>query len=95
MLISGTFCCQVKNVKNLTLHQPRPRGTTVYWLTLTGPHDQKTIRHNVMANLDSILSARHIQNMSDAAQFEPHWGYADRALPCTNDKGSCEFLDLV
>ncbi|PTB64960.1 hypothetical protein BBK36DRAFT_1177949 [Trichoderma citrinoviride] len=33
--------------------------------------------------------------MSDASQIEPHWGYADRALPCTNDKGSCEYLDLV
>ncbi|KAL7940791.1 ferric reductase like transmembrane component domain-containing protein [Trichoderma barbatum] len=33
--------------------------------------------------------------MNDAAHLEPHWGYADRALPCTNDKGSCEYLDLV
>ncbi|EGR44885.1 uncharacterized protein TRIREDRAFT_23353 [Trichoderma reesei QM6a] len=33
--------------------------------------------------------------MSDATQLEPHWGYADRALPCTSDKGSCEYLDLV
>ncbi|TFB01135.1 Ferric reductase transmembrane component 3 [Trichoderma ghanense] len=48
-----------------------------------------------MAGSHSVLGARHIQNMSDAAQLEPHWGYADRALPCTNDKGSCEYLDLV
>ncbi|SCV54648.1 related to ferric reductase FRE2 precursor [Fusarium fujikuroi] len=41
------------------------------------------------------LDARHIQNMSEAKTLEPHWGYADRALPCTNDKGSCEYLDLV
>ncbi|KXJ86001.1 ferric reductase like transmembrane component-domain-containing protein [Microdochium bolleyi] len=39
------------------------------------------------------LEARHIQNMSDAQQLEPHWGYADRVLPCTSD--SCEYLDLV
>lgn len=41
------------------------------------------------------LGARHIQNMSEATELEPHWGYADRAIPCTNDKGSCEYLDLV
>ncbi|KAJ4255539.1 hypothetical protein NW762_009536 [Fusarium torreyae] len=41
------------------------------------------------------LDARHIQNMSEATSLEPHWGYADRAIPCTNDKGSCEYLDLV
>ncbi|KAH7028965.1 ferric-chelate reductase [Microdochium trichocladiopsis] len=39
------------------------------------------------------LEGRHIQNMSAAMQLEPHWGYADRALPCTGD--SCEYLDLV
>ncbi|KEF51901.1 uncharacterized protein A1O9_11890 [Exophiala aquamarina CBS 119918] len=33
--------------------------------------------------------------MSEAAALEPHWGYADRAVPCTNDKGSCEYLDVV
>ncbi|CZS84795.1 unnamed protein product [Fusarium graminearum] len=41
------------------------------------------------------LDARHIQNMSEAQTLVPHWGYANRALPCTNDKGSCEYLDLV
>lgn len=41
------------------------------------------------------LGARHIQNMSEAESVEPHWGYADRMVPCTNDKGSCEYLDLV
>ncbi|KAM0426909.1 hypothetical protein ACHAPT_007807 [Fusarium lateritium] len=47
-----------------------------------------------MASLHQ-LGARHIQNMSEAKTLEPHWGYADRAVPCTNDKGSCEYLDLV
>lgn len=41
------------------------------------------------------LTARHIQNFSEAASLEPHWGYADRAVPCTNDAGSCEYLDVV
>jgi NAD(P)H-flavin reductase len=27
--------------------------------------------------------------------MQPHWGYATRILPCTNDKGSCEYLDAV
>lgn len=41
------------------------------------------------------LNARHIQNYSAAAILVPHWGYAERALPCTNDAGSCEYLDAV
>ncbi|KAJ4290078.1 hypothetical protein N0V88_006584 [Collariella sp. IMI 366227] len=41
------------------------------------------------------LTPRHIQNFSEAATLEPHWGYADRALPCTNDPGSCAYLDVV
>ncbi len=41
------------------------------------------------------LTSRHIQNMSEAAALEPHWGYADRAVPCTNDARSCAYLDVV
>jgi hypothetical protein len=41
------------------------------------------------------LTPRHIQNLSEAASLEPHWGYADRAVPCTNDPGSCAYLDVV
>ncbi|KAH6854683.1 ferric reductase like transmembrane component-domain-containing protein [Chaetomium sp. MPI-CAGE-AT-0009] len=41
------------------------------------------------------LTPRHIQNLSEATALEPHWGYADRAVPCTNDPGSCAYLDLV
>jgi NAD(P)H-flavin reductase len=50
-----------------------------------------------MASLRSVaaLSARHIQDMSQATALEPHWGYADRSIPCTNDVGSCEYLDAV
>lgn len=42
-----------------------------------------------------LLSARHIQNFSEASALEKHWGYVDRAVPCTNDPGSCEYLDQV
>ncbi|RDA88814.1 hypothetical protein CP532_5451 [Ophiocordyceps camponoti-leonardi (nom. inval.)] len=42
-----------------------------------------------------MLRPRHIQNHSDAAAHEPHWGYPDRAVPCTNDAGSCAYLDVV
>ncbi|KAK8858381.1 hypothetical protein IAR55_002608 [Kwoniella newhampshirensis] len=42
-----------------------------------------------------MLDARHIQDYSDAASLEPHWGYADRVVPCTNDAGSCAYLDVV
>lgn len=48
-----------------------------------------------MASSFPKLDARHIQNMSEATSLEPHWGYADRAVPCTNDPGSCAYLDLV
>lgn len=41
------------------------------------------------------LVPRHIQNFSEAKSLEPHWGYADRALPCTNDAASCEYLTSV
>lgn len=33
--------------------------------------------------------------MSEAKILQHHWGYADRALPCTNDAGSCSYLDSV
>ncbi|KAK2062114.1 ferric reductase like transmembrane component [Colletotrichum caudatum] len=45
--------------------------------------------------LKSQLAARHIQDFSDAASLEPHWGYSDRVVPCTNDAGSCAYLDVV
>ncbi len=41
------------------------------------------------------LSLRHIQNFSEAESLQHHWGYASRAVPCTNDPGSCEYLDSV
>ncbi|KAK7740833.1 hypothetical protein SLS62_010977 [Diatrype stigma] len=41
------------------------------------------------------LSVRHIQDPTTAEGMEPHWGYVDRVLPCTNDIGSCEYLDAV
>ncbi|WWC59258.1 uncharacterized protein I303_101808 [Kwoniella dejecticola CBS 10117] len=42
-----------------------------------------------------MIEPRHIQDYSSAASLEPHWGYADRVVPCTNDAGSCEYLDVV
>lgn len=38
---------------------------------------------------------RHIQNAADAKYEIEYWGYAVRMLPCTNDAGSCEYLDAV
>ena len=43
----------------------------------------------------TLLQPRHIQNLSEASSIQHHWGYADRAVPCTNDAGSCEYLDVV
>ncbi len=42
-----------------------------------------------------LLASRHIQNYSEADSLEPHWGYYSRVIPCTNDAGSCEYLDQV
>ncbi|KAI2608780.1 ferric reductase like transmembrane component-domain-containing protein [Hypoxylon fragiforme] len=48
-----------------------------------------------MATMEDGLFARHIQNFSEATSTEKHWGYVDRAVPCTNDAGSCAYLDQV
>ncbi|TPX09698.1 uncharacterized protein E0L32_009037 [Thyridium curvatum] len=41
------------------------------------------------------MEVRHIQDPSTASSFELHWGYPSRVVPCTNDRGSCEYLDVV
>jgi predicted ferric reductase len=41
------------------------------------------------------LSARHIQDHANASSMVPYWGYADRVMPCTNDIGSCQYLEAV
>jgi NAD(P)H-flavin reductase len=41
------------------------------------------------------VQAAHIQNMSEAASLKTHWGYPSRVVPCSNDPGSCEYLDSV
>ncbi|KAI1536083.1 ferric reductase [Pyrenophora tritici-repentis] len=44
---------------------------------------------------EMLVPRAHIQNFSEASTVEPHWGYSVRLVPCTNDKGSCEYLDIV
>lgn len=42
------------------------------------------------------LVTRHIQDHGQAnTTTKKYWGYAERILPCTNDAGSCEYLDAV
>ncbi|RYP22110.1 hypothetical protein DL765_001869 [Monosporascus sp. GIB2] len=48
-----------------------------------------------MAEVGHLQHARHIQDPSTAKSLEPHWGYAERVVPCMNDPGSCEYLDAV
>lgn len=43
----------------------------------------------------SLNARAHIQEESSNSTLESHWGYVDRILPCTNDAGSCEYLDAV
>lgn len=46
---------------------------------------------------DHLTGRAHIQNFTgaNASNVQHHWGYADRIVPCTNDAGSCEYLDVV
>lgn len=46
---------------------------------------------------DHLIGRAHIQNFTgaDSSNVEHHWGYADRIVPCTNDAGSCEYLDDI
>ncbi|KAI0403996.1 ferric reductase like transmembrane component-domain-containing protein [Xylaria palmicola] len=48
-----------------------------------------------MTSHGGLLTSRHIQNESEAESLEPHWGYFSRVRPCTNDAGSCAYLDQV
>lgn len=45
--------------------------------------------------MDSLVKRQHIQHADAESKLEPHWGYANRILPCTNDLGTCEYLDGV
>lgn len=45
--------------------------------------------------LEDLAKRQHIQDHDTAQTLEPHWGYADRVLPCVVDAGSCEYLDVV
>lgn len=46
---------------------------------------------------DHLIGRAHIQNFTNvnSSNIQHHWGYADRIVPCTNDAGSCEYLDVV
>ena len=41
------------------------------------------------------MKRQHIQHAEATSKLEPHWGYANRIIPCTNDHGTCEYLDGV
>lgn len=44
----------------------------------------------------SSISGRHIADPATSnSTIQSHWGYVERILPCTNDAGSCEYLDAV
>ena len=45
--------------------------------------------------LSTLWRRQHIQDHSKATAVELHWGYPDRVVPCTNDVGSCQYLDGV
>jgi hypothetical protein len=45
--------------------------------------------------MSSFFHSRRIQEADNTSTLIPHWGYASRVLPCTNDAGSCEYLDAV
>ncbi|KAK2756700.1 hypothetical protein FQN54_005146 [Arachnomyces sp. PD_36] len=43
----------------------------------------------------AIVDRRHIQDEAAAESQIPHWGYPSQVVPCTNDQGTCEYLDGV
>lgn len=47
------------------------------------------------ATQPGLAPRQHIQDIAGAESVRPHWGYADRVVPCANDPGSCEYLDVV
>jgi hypothetical protein len=47
------------------------------------------------SNEHQLVVPRHIQDHTNASSEIYYWGYATRVFPCTNDKGSCEYLDAV
>lgn len=51
--------------------------------------------HNVSDEHRHLVQRQHIQDHAMAQEIRPYWGYADRILPCTNDKGTCEYLESV
>ncbi|KAK2800051.1 hypothetical protein FQN50_008290 [Emmonsiellopsis sp. PD_5] len=41
------------------------------------------------------VGPRHIQDPASAESLIPHWGYPGQVMPCTNDPGSCAYLDAI
>jgi NAD(P)H-flavin reductase/DMSO/TMAO reductase YedYZ heme-binding membrane subunit len=73
-------------------------GKYVFYSSILSPLSCSPIASpstNTMTSVVKLLGPRHIQNFSEAETLQPHWGYVARALPCTNDIGSCEYLDTV
>ncbi|KAK5107116.1 hypothetical protein LTR62_001706 [Meristemomyces frigidus] len=49
-----------------------------------------------MASPNFPLLPRHIQDHNAPnSTLQHHWAYAARVLPCTKDRGTCEYLDSV
>lgn len=42
-----------------------------------------------------IQERAHIQHFEENSTTVYYWGYGPRIVPCTNDAGSCEYLDAV
>jgi hypothetical protein len=48
-----------------------------------------------MNSTNNVLAVRHIQSSDGVEYTIDYWGYAVRNMPCTNDAGSCAYLDSV
>jgi hypothetical protein len=64
-------------------------------ITLKQLHVFFTVNIELSGPIMSFLQLRHIQEAESKSTLVKHWGYANRVLPCTNDAGSCEYLDAV
>ncbi|KJX92241.1 ferric reductase like transmembrane component like protein [Zymoseptoria brevis] len=49
----------------------------------------------LLLDTPAMMNKRHTQDYANASALEPYWGYLPKVVPCTNDPGTCDYLDVV
>ncbi|SMR45611.1 unnamed protein product [Zymoseptoria tritici ST99CH_1E4] len=50
---------------------------------------------SLLLDTPAMMEKRHTQDYANASALEPYWGYLPKVVPCTNDPGTCDYLDVV